>query len=239
MPPCPSCQAEALHEGCEGWRILPETDEVCPAWEAHRLTLERERRLSELGIPAKYATATAAGYLVEGDPRRAKAKRAAVEWFVGWREGRPERGLYLHGPPGTGKTHLAVALLRGCCATYGVSGRFVSLPGLAASLRERVGEERTSSDLLSPVLSADLVVLDELGAQRLTDWWEELLYNSINTRYSECRPTLFTSELPAEKLKLPARLVSRVAEMASGVSLEGCEDWRRLDRGETARRPRL
>jgi len=120
-----------------------------------------------------------------------------VEEFVGDSTASRFRdtGLLFTGPPGVGKTHLAVATLRELIATYRVRGRFVDFTSLVQDLQSAIDPDapRSRNQLLEPVENAEVLVVDELGAQTLRPWAADILYDLINRRYARRLPTLFTT----------------------------------------------
>jgi len=91
-------------------------------------------------------------------------------------------------------------------------------------------------DVIRPVMEAELLVLDDLGAERLTDWVEETMSLIVNTRYNERRPTIFTSnyeDIPDEGemnsllVRVGFRLHSRLREMCEFLEYDG-PDYRNL-----------
>ncbi|MBB4711156.1 DNA replication protein DnaC [Streptomyces luteogriseus] len=132
------------------------------------------------------------------------------------------KSLLLVGPTGTGKTHYAWSLL-GAVAETGTQVRWQmhTAADLYASLRPRDGEDSEST--FERIANAHLLVLDDLGASKWTEWVEEITYRLINHRYEECLPSIFTSNLPPTELRdaLGGRVASRLTEMCDRITLKG------------------
>jgi len=148
-------------------------------------------------IPPRYAHCTIEGFEIWSGDRGSRnlqvlARRRTRE-FVDCYPG-VDRGLLFMGSVGTGKTHLAVAALKELAETKGVPGVYVNAVQLVQELQISFdGGGASREELLAPVTEAELLVLDELGAGRLTDWVRDLLYYLINARYMAKRVTLFTT----------------------------------------------
>ena len=142
-----------------------------------------------------------------------------------------DRGLLLLGDHGVGKTHLAVALLKDVIRLKGARGLFYETRDLLKLVRDTYSGQSdvTELEVLRPVLEADLLVLDDVGSEKKSEWVEETLGLVINTRYSESRLTVITTNLQdltddtnpnSIMYKLGGRIRSRLFEMC---------DWLYLD----------
>ena len=106
-----------------------------------------------------------------------------------------EKWLYLHGPTGRGKTHLAVSIAN-AYIQRGVPVTFWSVPNLLDALRHSYSssEETSFYSLFATVRDAEVLILDDFGSQRMTDWALEKLYQIISHRYDLRLPTVITSQ---------------------------------------------
>jgi DNA replication protein DnaC len=167
------------------------------------------------------------------------AKKRVEEFVDGWPGTDDGRGLLLIGPCGAGKTHLAVAALLEIIDS-GKNGRviFSNFQDLIQEIQASFDNDQvpSKSELLRPLLEADLLVVDELGSQKPTTFVQDILYYLINTRYNEERTTIFTTNYPdrpadtkSETLeqRIGTRLRSRLYEMAQVIDVTGAEDYRR------------
>ena len=107
----------------------------------------------------------------------------------------PAKWLYLHGPTGVGKTHIAVAIAN-AQVQRGASTTFWSVPDLLDSLRQTYGNPDESSfySLFDSVRDCEMLILDDFGAQQMTDWALEKLYQLITYRHDRLLPTVITSQ---------------------------------------------
>jgi DNA replication protein DnaC len=147
-----------------------------------------------------------------------------------------ERGLLFAGPVGVGKTHLAVAILRGL-SEKGARSLFREYGTLLKEIQESYNHvSRTSeTSVLAPVCEAEVLVLDELGASKPTEWVVDTMTHIIGRRYNDKKLTIFTTNYTDERQgtagetlqdRIGARLRSRLYEMCNTVLIEG-EDYRR------------
>jgi DNA replication protein DnaC len=151
-----------------------------------------------------------------------------------------ERGLLLMGPAGTGKTHLSAAILRGL-TEKGIACLFYEFGALLKEIQGSYNPVSQTSELmvLAPVYEVEVLVLDELGASKPTDWVRDTMMQIINTRYNDRKLTIFTTNYADERRptaeetledRIGARLRSRLYEMCKTVLVEGENYRRRFDR---------
>jgi DNA replication protein DnaC len=147
-----------------------------------------------------------------------------------------ERGLLFMGTVGIGKTHLAIAILKELLRK-GVPCFFYEFGALLKEIQESYNPLSQSSelDILAPIFEVDVLVLDELGGAKSTDWVRDTIMHIISTRYNECKLTIFTTNYFDERRnardetledRIGSRIRSRLYEMCRSLVLEG-EDFRR------------
>lgn len=184
-------------------------------------------------VPKRYASCHFNSYKPD-HPSQA----AAVKFAMQFTQEYPAvgQGLLLMGPVGVGKTHLAVSILKGL-TERGFSCLFYEFGSLLKEIQGSYNPETKSSELgvLSPVLNAEVLVLDELGATKPTDWVRDTMAYIINSRYNENRFTVFTTNFldtrPNEREetldeRIGVRLRSRLYEMCRTIEITG-KDYRR------------
>lgn len=147
-------------------------------------------------IPERYQHCTVESFELwkpqSQDPTLGKAKERTEAFVRSYPD--VDRGILFLGKVGTGKTHLAVAALRAVVESRKGTGLYVNVTELIQRLQMSIdGRGPTREALLGPVVDTELLVLDELGACRSTEWVLDQLYFVINQRYSHRRVTLATS----------------------------------------------
>jgi len=133
------------------------------------------------------------------------------------------RGLWFMGPVGTGKTTLAM-LVSKAAASAGRSVAIYSLPRLMNEIRDTHRAERSHVDLLDRLTAVDLLHIDDVGAERTTDWVLEELYSIVNARYEDERSMVITTNITTrEELQdqITIRTVSRLTEMCDELPVMG------------------
>ena len=147
------------------------------------------------------------------------------------------RGLWLMGDVGTGKTTLAMLISRVALERRRAVAIY-SLPRLLAEIRTTFddGSQRSYTDLIDRLAAVDLLHLDDLGAERTSEWVLEQLYSIINARYEDGRAVVVTTNLEPPELReqIGARTVSRLVEICGDPLPLFGQDRRTEYRGESA-----
>ena len=208
-----------------------------------------ERRLEALRIPPRYEHCTFKTFKT-GEASNLSAKEAsaiAFSFCIGY-AGRASSkrndeglGLIFTGGTGTGKTHLAVAVLRELAEVHDVRGQFWDYHELMREIRNSYNPATavTEYELLEPIIDLEVLLLDDLGAWKMTDWMNDTLFYILNRRYLARRPTIITTNYydreprsrddensPTARREqsvdaIGDRLRSRLQEMCARIRLDG------------------
>lgn len=213
--------------------------EVVPGRGARRCSCRTQKGRAKLligaNIPGRYEACSLANYTVtpgNGTQHRALhyAYKLASEYPA------VDRGLLFMGTVGVGKTHLSVAILHRL-VERGTSCLFYEFGALLKKIQDSYNPVSQTSELnvLAPVYEAEVLVLDELGAVKPTDWVRDTMMQIIGTRYNNRKLTIFTTNYmdarhqPSDETledRVGVRLRSRLYEMCKTIVVEG-EDYRR------------
>jgi DNA replication protein DnaC len=211
-----------------GWILGPEDVARECECRAQRLKRGRVRGVASV-IPPRYRGVSFDRPPVSDMARDLQTKAAvgAVRGFVDELEAGLEagRGLWIFGDTGTGKTTLAM-LVSKMALEAGHSVAIYSLPKLLAHIRRTYDSEPGGDSYLAffeRLTSVDLLHIDDLGAEKRSDWVLEQLYALINERYEAQRSVLVTTNLPHEELEeqIGSRTVSRLSQICDEVPLFG------------------
>jgi DNA replication protein DnaC len=246
---CPLCGGTGWkpHQGSAGRRV---TRCDCTAGTRAARLLERAR------IPARYEHCELASFHteIEGARRGLSPARLAAGRFV---EEYPleATGLLLVGPVGVGKTHLAVGIIRELILSKGIGCLFYDYRELLKEIQNsyNASVQATEMSILQPVFDTEVLVLDELGAVKPTEWVWDTVSHILNTRYNDKRTTIITTNFPdapaagaardltskaarEETLgdRIGERMRSRLHEMCRIVEMAG-EDFRQRAGSATKR----
>jgi DNA replication protein DnaC len=190
----------------------------CDRWSEYKL----RRRLHAFGVPSDLEGSSFKTFTVDDE-----ARFNVQQWLVQWSPSLRNRGqsVHLFGGVGVGKTHLACAALRALTAMARNARQpfdavFAYMPKLLSEMRDlydRPVDERRA--FLGRVAQCNLLVLDDLGAQRTTPWVREQLDILVNERWSNARPVFVTSNLKLDDYQatLGERALSRLSAMCTTV----------------------
>jgi len=209
--------------------------------------LRRGHRVALARIPRRYEHCILDSFTVlpSADPSLGQAYRTARRFVDAYPVETEGKGLLITGSIGVGKTHLAVGILLALMEQKGVRGLFYDYRELLKEIQHSYNPQVNSTelDVLRPVFEAEVLVLDELGAQKPTDWVWDTVALILNTRYNDKRTTIITTNYadlaPAgsagsgagsgQKLlreetlgdRIGERMRSRLAEMCVRVEMQG------------------
>src|SRR5215831_3712693 len=243
-PECPAC-------GGTSWKKLETQGKANRVTRCEcRMDARAARLLESANIPARYEHCTLADFATDfsGAHRSLAAARLAAGRFV---EEYPleKNGLLFIGPIGTGKTHLAVGIIQELVRSKGVRCLFSDYRELLKEIQNSYNPsvQTTELEILRPVFDAEVLVLDELGAVKPTEWVWDTVSHILNTRYNDRRTTIITSnfaDLPAcassgspssraareETLgdRIGERMRSRLQEMCRKIEIQGSDFRQRV-----------
>ena len=190
---CPIC-------GGTGWRAVVGSKERAVVRCECRVKSRADRLLAGAKIPTRYEHCELGTF--KYDPENAEdgklgAARLAAGRFV---EEYPieKTGLLFVGTVGVGKTHLAVGIIQALIRDKGVPCLFCDYRELLKSIQNsyNASVQATEMEILRPVFDAEVLVLDELGAVRSTEWVFDTVNYILNSRYNENKTTIITTNFP-------------------------------------------
>ena len=206
------------------------------------------RLLKSANIPARYEHCTLSDFDIHfhGAHRALAKARLDAGCFV---EEYPveKSGLLLIGPIGVGKTHLAVGIIQELIRSKGVPCLFCDYRELLKEIQNSYNPQvqTTELEILQPIFNAEVLVLDELGAVKPTEWVWDTVSHILNTRYNDKRTTIITTNFsvqPAGHLsgargaareetlgdRIGERMRSRLHEMCRVVQMDGTDFRQRV-----------
>jgi len=208
---------------------------------------QNEHRVAAARIPKRYRHCSLDSYETGfrgADPSMRQAQLTARRFVEAYPVETDGKGLLITGSIGVGKTHLAVGLLLALVEEKGAQALFYDYRELLKQIQHSYNAQVNSTelDVLRPVFEAEVLVLDELGAQKPTDWVWDTVALILNTRYNDKRTTIITTnylDAPPGSVGLSTtqrvtreetlgdrigeRMRSRLAEMCVRIEMTGAD----------------
>jgi len=206
-----------------------------------------EHRITAARVPKRYQHCSLDSYETGfrgADASMRQAHMTARRFVEAYPVETDGKGLLITGSIGVGKTHLAVGLLLALVEERGAHALFYDYRELLKQIQHSYNPQVNSTelDVLRPVFEAEILVLDEIGAQKPTDWVWDTVALILNTRYNDKRTTIITTNYPdlppagtglsttqraarEETLgdRIGERMRSRLAEMCVRIEMTGAD----------------
>ena len=249
---CPVCEGT-------GWRVLPSSPNQRVTRCQCRIKARAEALLSAARIPKRYEHCELSSFTADFPAAHGSLALAhiAATKFAEEYDPRDGTGLLIIGKIGVGKTHLAVGIMKELMLNRGHACLFYDYRELLKEIQNsyNASVQATELDVLRPVFDAEVLVLDELGAVKPTEWVWDTVSLILNTRYNDNRTTIITTNFPdgppalgsgslsaarsatrEETLgdRIGERMRSRVHEMCRIVQMDG-QDFRQKFRSASFR----
>ena len=234
----PRCDCEKAVAFWKGWDAKQEKikkeKELAEEQELRKQKIESI--LGKSGIKKRYLSRTIDSFSVTAENKR--TFEVATDYIKNFREYFTQgKGLYLEGPCGTGKTHLAIAIALAIINTGVpvICKTSIDILGDIKRCYER-NSEVTEEEVLEAYKTVDLLIIDDLGKEQVTEWSVPVLYSILNERYEALLPTIITTNYNTTALaeKLSAKgdaetataIISRFVESSKRVTMTWA-DYRR------------
>ena len=187
------------------------------------------RQIDYARIPERFKSCTFNNYKVE-NPGQQKAYTISRKYYENYKEvQKTGSSLFYCGNYGTGKTHLAIAILMGLIIEGTSTGIYTTTMRMIRDIRSSYNNnKRSEQDIIDDYTRTPLLVLDEVGVQFGTDAEKILIYEVVNGRYENYRPTILISNLSFTEMTeyLGARSIDRLKSKSGSMVVMDWESWR-------------
>lgn len=205
----------------EGDYVIYRCGGCATEWAKHASTADpdsrRELRLEAAGLPSRFR-----GLRFEQDDENKSAMFVVRAWLSDFGKGVPLPAPAIWGRQGRGKSHMLTALCEQLVLKRDAQVMFTSVRGLLREL-QRFEDEATRSAVWERARSVQVLALDDLGAERITDWRLEQVAELVDARYEAERPVLVATNFAPRMWDevVDVRTASRLTGMCFGVELRG------------------
>jgi DNA replication protein DnaC len=209
---CPLCAGS-------GWKPVPGAPERGVTRCDCQLRARADSLITAARIPKRYEHCELSEFTADfpGADHSIALAHITASRFVQEFDPREGNGLLLVGGIGTGKTHLAVGILKELIATRGCACLFCDYRELLKQIQNSYNDsvQATELEVLRPVFEAEVLALDELGAVKPSEWVWDTVSLILNTRYNDNRTTIITTNFPDEPAAAALELSPRASAFAA------------------------
>lgn len=218
---CPICHGdEWVLEIIDGKEVA--TPCIC------RAKAIRKRRMAFAELPdglsdIRLASFSISVYTNEESRQKARIACQIVKEYLDMFEDAKRNGMGLYicsETKGSGKTRMAASIANELMEKHDTQVKFSTSMRILTEIRRSYdpGTAMTESQLLSALSTTEVLIIDDFGTERVTDWVKDKFYEIINSRYVDKKVTIFTSNEPIEDLKYDDRITNRIKEMCYQVN---------------------